>query len=346
MMHITKTVSRWISAILMGCTPFCSAMIISEHPSVISGPQSGLQRPEGISFSPSGNCMAIADSECNAILFYKYTGNAKHPFEKIPSSEIKDNDLLNYVHDLEYSPGGEFIGAVSRETNTVVIYKKKEHDPIEFEENNFWHMRGSASKLDNPASLSFSSNGKVLAVCNRMGGSGITFYSQVEDSEGEYSPIPFQSISERSLLKHNISAPHGIAFSPDGKTMSVVHKPFYKDTERLGKEAVAIFELAENPHPVINSTPIFFKLLGNKCLHSVAFHPSGKYFATVAEEGWVVIYKKVNDTGEFVVVKILDVLRKDNKYLSPKGIDFSPNGNYLAITLETPAIYIYEISGY
>src|SRR5258706_376798 len=98
-------------------------------------------------------------------------------------------------------------------------------------------IKGHYSCPKRPEGIAFSPCGEVLAVCSRSGGRGITFYRQIKDKKGKYHPTPFYELTEQKLLEYGLSAAHGIAFSPDGKSLGVVHKRYFKTKEAMGESA-------------------------------------------------------------------------------------------------------------
>lgn len=239
---------------------------------------------------------------------------------------------MKYIHDIEFTPCGNFIGVACRENHTVAIFKVNYTPTFSIDEMPCWIAHDKDASLNNPTSLCFSPSGHLLIVCNRMGGDGIIFFKQVQD--GIYENTPFFKITEANLAQKGISAPHGVAFSPDGKSIAVVHKKFFKSKEKKGQGALAIFDIVEDSQQRFKGVLSFSKMLGNLPMHAVSFHPSGDYLAMVCETFGVEIYKKQLD-GTYVPFHRFPV-----KGIS-KGLDFLPNGN-IVVTTETPAVYIYS----
>ena len=104
---------------------------------------------------------------------------------------------------------------------------------------------------------------------------------------------PILEITEAKMLEYGLSAPHGIAFLPDGKSIAVVHKRFYKNKKADGAPALAIIDLN-------TSQPSYIDFYDNKVeLHSADSHPSGHYLVVVDEIKMVAIYARMESSNTF-----------------------------------------------
>ena len=102
------------------------AMRISDKPiTVIEGPQALLQRPEGLAFSPTGDYLAVSNSEGSSVTLYARKGAAGAKYDRAPEQTVHDPRLLNYVHDVQFSPCGTFLSVVSRNYHSLVFYKRR-----------------------------------------------------------------------------------------------------------------------------------------------------------------------------------------------------------------------------
>lgn len=300
---------------------------------------SGFKRPEGVAFSPSGNCLVVACSSEDLIALYKRIGNSGADYETVPSCVIQHHQLLRHVHDVDFSPCGLYVAAASRESNRVVLYQMDDMEACTLHHKPRCILKSSA--IDSPASLAFSPCSQILAVCNRKGGSGITFYRQLKHKQGAYSHNPFLEITEDKLLEYGLSAPHGMAFSPDGNSFAVVHKRYTADAK--GKSALAIFERTEDPVTGVSFFPSWIDFLAFSGLHSIDFHPSSRHLA-ITDGGFTVkIYSLNQRTGRYAHSFDIPVKISKKRSEGAKGVAFSSDGKCLAVTTMEPSVLIYEV---
>jgi len=310
-----------------------------EPTTVIEGPKSQLNRCEGVAFTPDGSYIALGNYLSHSITFYKRIGDIGSEYEIVPSYVLQDNHYLYTIHDLNFSSEGQFLAASSRDSDSAVIFQRLNSEDIQFKTNPVWSVRGGESGIKKCDSIAFSPDDQLIAVLSRMGGTGITFYERFEQ-KGSFKKTPTQQITEAMLLQQDISAPHGLTFSPDGKLLAVVHSRFRGQAE--GFSALAIFEKSDNINELFNPLPVFVDYSGSTWFHSVAFHPSGQYLGvTVAKKNSrVLIYEKSPNSNDFHLYKTFTI--DSSGSVSLKGIAFSSSGESLVVTTE-PKAYVFEV---
>ena len=298
---------------------FLALVTITDDPiCTINGVEGRLSRPEGIAFSPKGEKLAIANSTNGTVTFYERISDGSAVYEAGPSYVLENKKSLRYTHGVQFTPCGKYIGVASRNTNSVVLFQVGKNFPYQTLKSN----------LDYPAELSFSSN--LLGVASRKGNDYLTFYKQLKS--GKFAPKPEWIVGRKFHEDLNLSAPHALAFSPDGKTLATVHKRYVSSPE--GRAALVIWD-------VLKKSPKFIHPLGEEFFHSIAFHPSGNYIAVTNERKNVEIFKR-EEGYTFSLFAEIPVEREDRKE-SCKGIAFSACGNYLGFTSTKPAVLIYDI---
>jgi len=322
--------------------PVYGDLLINDTPTtIIQGNSSRLNQPEGVVFSLSDECIAVANALGNTISIYKRIGDGGSLYENEPSFIIDDKDNFNYPHDVKYTPNGKYLGVISRWNSTAAIYRTKNSSGSSFSTKPSWKLKGSSSKLNHPASLDFSPSGNILVICNRRG--SITFHKKKSHKSGEYHQSPYQEITQRQLLKYGISNPHGVAFSPDGNTIATVHKKYFMNPASDGQSALVIFEKSSPNSTNFNPAPSFVSYAGTKGLHSIAFHPSGNYLAVSDGISDVYIYQR-SEGNEFVLVHTIKVPGETPEDEGPKGMAFSRSGDCLAVTVVSPyQVHIYDV---
>ncbi|HEX7138642.1 MAG TPA: hypothetical protein VF219_12370, partial [Vicinamibacterales bacterium] len=81
-------------------------------------PSASRHRFEGIAFSPDGSSLAVATSESNVVLLYRYADGrvAEEPFATI-------GGRLDYPHDVAFSPVGDLL-AVAQRKGAITLYQR------------------------------------------------------------------------------------------------------------------------------------------------------------------------------------------------------------------------------
>lgn len=305
----------WIS-ILEG------TLSIQDKPATrIDGKSSGLKIAEGVAFSPSGHCLAVAWAHDNAIALYKRIADSHYQTE--PSCIICDPHLLGFAHDVAFSGCGHYLAVASRDVHRIVFYKME--NPAEC-----WIQSTPCFILETPSSypssVAFSPDGKLFAVCNRCGGHGVSLY-RVHDEGIEKSPC--LEITEEKLLEYNLSAPHGIAFLPDSKSVAVVHKQFYKTKDAKGNSDLSIIGLS-TCHP---SWVDYYA--DAVALHSIDCHPLDNSLLVVDEISKVSFYEKMGG-NHFSQSHDFPISLQGGAAKGVRGVAFSADGKSMASASANP----------
>jgi len=306
------------------------------------GQKSNLIRPEGIAFTQTGHLMAVSNSEGNSVTVYKRREGVRTGYHSKPCWKVVDPDDLNYVHDVAFSPCGRLLGAAARDAQSVVIFGQSEGPAATFDTKPRLTMKGPECQLGDPTAISFHPSGDWFAVANRKGGSGITLYSSPTGHRGRtFTPAPFQSITETELLTHNLAAPHGLAFSQDGRWLVVTHKRFFKTHSPEGISGISIFTCKKQTDIGLQPHPCSIFSYEQACVHSAAFHPDGEVLAVTNEAADVDILRWNAEKNSFQRIGIIPILRGTMKE-GPKGISFTSDGQQLAVTTALNQVLFYS----
>ncbi len=246
-------------------------------------PESDIPRYEGIAFSTTGDRIAIATSEGNAVLLYRR--DAKGRFEDAPCARFENPGArLDYPHDAAFARlGDRELMAVANRSGTVCIWDKRADD-ADFPRDPAFEIGGPEADLDYSDGVAFvPPRNDRLAVCNLFGRS-ITFFRLAS-----HAPLAFRLTPEFTLKHESLCQPDGLAFSPCGRWLA---------TANHGDNSVSIYQrrnrllsgnrLRYGPKPVavLRDPSLLFP-------HSVAFVPrTNSLVVTNAGANYINVYAK------------------------------------------------------
>jgi hypothetical protein len=175
------------------------------------------ERFEGLAFSSSGDILAAAMADVNAVCLFRRKADGS--FEDAPYCRIGGPDSrLDYPHDVSFSRRGscEWL-AVAQRGGAIAIYEGNGRDE-RFGPRPAFEIRGPKAGLECSDGVAFvPPNDDYLAACNLTSGS-ITFYRLVSRD-----PISFASTPEFTLRHASIDHPDGLAFSRCGRWLAVAN---------------------------------------------------------------------------------------------------------------------------
>ncbi len=309
-----------------------SAEIVDQNPvGVIQGIDSLIRHPEGIAFSPSGDLVAIANSEGGNILFFLSSDCCISSSQVSPIYVIDGlNSPLGYPHDLSFSPDGEHLAVACRGNNRIMIYKRNIGNDF-YEQEPFVVIEGNQLQLPGINAVKYSPTGNCLGVCD-VAGHQIAFFLYNNDT---YESLPYQVIQAPEDILYQ---PDGLAFSSDGRLLAVTSH---------GTHSLLIFEKTSSSEGKYSASPVEI-LKGeetNFCFtHSVCFHPLDDTLAVSSAGGrkTLSLFKKVSDTVprySIVPSQTFEIYNPETIHLQQynkeeggvKGVAFSPDGKILGL---------------
>lgn len=311
---------------------FFPGYLINSSPiTKIKGKKSGLDRPEGIAFAPSGLLIAAVNANANTVCFYTRSDTEGSAFETTPSFIIQGaTSKLDYPHDASFSPDGNHLAIANRYGNSITIFKKAEgglfYDPTPFQV-----IQGDGSKLENPNAVKYAPTGNILGVANSKG-NRITLYRYQGDN---YEMAPYQIIEDSPDI---LNIPDGLAFSSTAELLAVTSH---------ANNSVVFYQLIPDSQNLYTSKPV--EILKGKstnfCFtHSLCFHPSDEYLAVsnAAGKKTLNIFKKTSNTFprySKVPEQALEIYNPKTIHMQTqypeeggvKGLAFSRDGKYLGL---------------
>jgi len=322
--------------------------------SYVTGKRTGLFEPEAVAFTPSGDLMAISNSRRHSVSLYTRGDASGRNYERRPCCTISDPNCWRVVHDTAFSPCGRYPVAAARETHALSMFVLLDGNSNEIEAKPLWSVRGEDCGLSFPAGVAIHPSGKWLAVANRAR-NGITLYRN-SGSSGQFDSTPFQIITVEDLSIHGLAAPHGLDFSPDGKSLIVTHKRFFKTEHPKGDSGLSIFKWRTEPNFGLDPHPSFIFPYGLSSLHHVAFHPSGNIVAVSISRAGVDVFDWLPEQEAMSKRDAISFFRigegpegrvgegpKGRVGEGPKGVAFTREGEQIAVTTNLNEVLFFDL---
>jgi len=305
---------------------------------VIDGKRSCLERPEGVAFSPDNKYIVVANSSAHSITVHRRT---KDGFKHTPTTHIRNIPEINYPHQVAFTADGQYLGVASRENHHFALFRCNLARRGIIEETPCFSMNGEDSSISFPGSCAFSPVDSTLFISNRMGSHGVTFYRYL--GNGQYETTPFDKISEDDLFEYGLGAPHGIEMTPSGDKLMIICNKFWKDPNARGKIGLCVMDIHRGEERMETKTTHAKTFDEDFCLHTVAFHPSGKYMGITIECKEWCLYKLNEETGVWDAIQSIPHISQNTRE-GIKGIGFSPDGSQVAVTVtgKDPKVLIYD----
>ena len=117
--------------------------------------------------------------------------------------------------------------------------------------------------------------------------------------------------------------PENLAFSPDGRWLAIAYC----------EGAIRVHAVSRASH-LVAATPAFtVRSAGDDKAHGASFSRCSRYLAlTTADSGaWVRVFRIREDGSRGARAEPVEAFTSERTRLKPKGIDFAPNGRYVAI---------------
>lgn len=263
-------------------TSDCDFQINATDDSVQSlTPPSDLQRFEGISFSSTGNIIAVASSDTDTVFLFRRKPNGL--FEDTPYWSLSGpQSHLDYPHDVSFSLSGTTeLLAVAQRRGAITIYEKNQADD-NYGLDPIFEICGPEAHLNHSDGVAFvPPNNDFLAACNLLNDT-ISFYRRTSSR----SQISFTVEPVFELRHHSLAHPDGIAFSRCGTWLAVANH---------GNHTVSIFQRQTS---ILSGSKIRYEpeplaILEDSLLrhpHSVAFTPQNHLIVTSAGGNYFSVY--------------------------------------------------------
>jgi 6-phosphogluconolactonase (cycloisomerase 2 family) len=300
-------------------------------------PPSSSERFEGVAFSPSGDIIATATSDTNAVLLFRRAKDGR--FEATPHQTIGRSRPLDYPHDVSFAAcdGSELL-AIAQRSGSIVIYAKRGSEEFYGTEPVF-EIRGSQSKLAHSDGVAFvPPHNEYLAACN-LTTATISFFRRNSPTTS------FETTPEFELRHRSIFQPDGLAFSSCGTWLAIANH---------GNGSVSIFQ-RRSARKLAHTWALLTVIKDPQFRypHSVAFLPRTAHLVvTNAGANYFGVYKPQDLLGNHRSYHLVSQVTVDdddsfkainatNKMEGgPKGV--ATHGNTLAVCSPQIGIKIYS----
>jgi 6-phosphogluconolactonase (cycloisomerase 2 family) len=282
--------------------------------------------------------IGVSNSEGHSVGFYSAMDKSGQAWSATPCGVISNTDCLHYIHDAVLSPCGSYIATVAREAHSMTAFKPPGTADASGDSEPLWCFKGPESGLNFPTGIAIHPSGDFIAVANRIR-LGISLYRRSGD-KGRFEVKPFQFITEQDGYRFDLSSPHGLDFSPDGKFLVVTHKRFRTwGNAGGGQSGLAVYRWQETPDPHLDSVPVAIERYGDAELHSVSVHPSGDLIGVSDEGMGVDIFRFSAQQGSLSKVATFPLFRIGS---SVKGLGFTRDGKQFAVTCDLDEILFFD----
>lgn len=204
--------------------------VVEERPlRVFQAPPSlRTEYPHSLAMSSDGGCLACAycDSKNrgNKLVLYRVLTEPDH-IELEVASVVEGADIgWPNPKGISFTPDDLGLVVTMSSENTLMLF---DIDPVStrIDPEPLQTLRNPEARLSRPEEARFSPDGRFCAVSNSTADT-LTFYEYDRKKRSFLSPNPVFSLENPEAKLH---FPHGIAFSPDGRSLAVSDYGFYKD---------------------------------------------------------------------------------------------------------------------
>lgn len=206
----------------------------------IEGPDSQLNYPHDIAFSPDSRRLAVANRMGNSITIYAKdeTGEA---FLSTPVAVIKGmSSKVQSPDSVRYSPVDNVIAVANLHRSTITLYH---YAGDEYDKRPFQTISGTSHTLKVPDSIDFSFDGELMAATSHDTNS-VVIYQRLPGKGGRYTSEPVEIIKGKET---NFTCPHSVSFHPT--------KDYLIVSSAQGLKNVNIFKKVSDAFPRYEHTP-------------------------------------------------------------------------------------------
>jgi len=205
--------------------------------SVIEGPDSGVDYPHDVDFSPDGRLLIVANRRGRSVTCYARQPGGPARFGNRPLWTIRGHlSRLRHPDGAKFvPPGGDYIAVANLTRNSVTFYRRSWLRRSRYASRACFVLEGPETRLAQPDGLAFSDDGDLLAVTNHSA-DNVTVYARGRHAP-RYGPAP---IAEIGGNPSRLRCPHSVAFSRGGTHLAI---------SNAGGRTVSVYSLGRGPDP-------------------------------------------------------------------------------------------------
>lgn len=339
--RLDEDLPRWIRARLRLPSLWARAYRCDVPSASLASNSALLDRPESIRLSADGSKLIVSNSFGRGVTVYAL-GKKRNGAPKLALQDAYfDKEKLHYAHGAVFVDSDSKYLAVGEYANTMMCLQAAGDTSGDSDANRLlWSIEGLRNGLDNPADIAVHPSGRYLVVANRKE-QGLSFLAL--DGGFDAAPRLFSSLRVPALNLLGVAAPHGVCFSPDGEYLFVSHKSFALWGGDSGNSAITVYRANAEPRAGHTWAPCLIVDRGSDDLHHINIHPHLPLVAVTNSRGDLMLYAWDAQNCELSVVGSINVFRRGE---GAKGLTFTHDGKYLAVTSELDEVLFFAIDHY
>lgn len=298
----------------------------------------GLERPESIDVSVSGDRFVVSNSAADEIAVYALARSPRGHYRISRVAALQDTGRFRYAHGAVFGRSDDLVVAVGEYSHALSGISLGRTADGEIQPEVLWTISGRDYSLHNPADLAFHPSGEWMAVANRRN-HGVSFL-RFRSPAGIDPPFLEGSLDLEALNTHGVAAPHGVAFSAGGELMFVTHKRYFGGPEDTGRSALTVFPTGHGPALGERAVPLVIRDYQLQSLHHVACHPTRNIVAVTNSLGTIDIYAWRTEPFCLELLAAVPAFRIGEGI---KGIAFTRDGAFMVVTSELNEILFFPL---
>ncbi len=282
----------------------------------------GIESPYDVQVSPDGGHVYVASLKNDAIAYFgRDQENGELSYLGYVSQSDIGEDTLNGVRSLAISPDGSFLYGVSMFSNDIAAFSRDDSTGALSLIGSIYDTDGGVDGLDGGRSVAISPDGKNLYVA-AYDDSKVSVFSR----DGTTGAIGFLAVYEEGDQDvEELSQPHAISVSPDGKHVYVA----------LWKNEIVVFERNSSTGLLSYVSKLSYLEGESKTLspRDLAFSPDGAFAYVVSSNNDALsVFSRDSETGELTLEET--VFNNEGGVIDldgPHALSISSDGKYVYV---------------